>query len=287
MIDKPGIYEISAEEYHADPVVVPSLSSSIAKLLINRSPLHAWTAHPRLNPDFKRAEKSVLDAGTIAHQLLLQGNEDNLVVVEADDWKKKLSQELRDLAWEAGKTPVLVGKLETIRKMVSIAREYVALSDLAGIFDKGKPELTLAWQEGPTWCRARPDFWTDDHALMIDYKSTATSAEPNTFVRQMLTMGYDLQCAHYSRGAVALAKEVPDFVFLVQENSPPYACSLIQMAGQMVDLGERKLEHAYTLWKNCMTLNRWNGYSPRIQTVEAPEWAVRSFEEIIDAGGQA
>ena len=56
-----GIYNILAEQYHADPCVTASLSSSIAKILIEQSPMHAWMAHPRLNLKFKRQEDSRFD----------------------------------------------------------------------------------------------------------------------------------------------------------------------------------------------------------------------------------
>ena len=48
MINTPGIYEIPATEYHADPCPEPSLSASVARTLIDRSPLHAWMKHPKL-----------------------------------------------------------------------------------------------------------------------------------------------------------------------------------------------------------------------------------------------
>jgi len=42
MIDRPGIYrDMSSEEYLNDPCPAPSLTQSIAKVLIARSPLHA------------------------------------------------------------------------------------------------------------------------------------------------------------------------------------------------------------------------------------------------------
>ena len=41
---EPGIHNLSAEVYHADPCVKPSLSSSIANVLLQQSPLHAWMA---------------------------------------------------------------------------------------------------------------------------------------------------------------------------------------------------------------------------------------------------
>ena len=70
-------------DYHADVgSPVPSLSSSIANVLISRSPLHAWMAHPRLNPDWRPEPwNKRLDFGTFAHKLLLEGNEDAIAVI--------------------------------------------------------------------------------------------------------------------------------------------------------------------------------------------------------------
>ena len=52
-ISEPGVYSLPDDAYHADPCPGPSLSSSVAKLMLDRSPLHAWHAHPRLNPNFE------------------------------------------------------------------------------------------------------------------------------------------------------------------------------------------------------------------------------------------
>lgn len=284
---KAGIHNLSAAEYHADPAAEPSLSSSICVELLQRSPLHAWHAHPRLNQNYRPENNAIMDAGTVAHQILLQGSMDKIVVVQADDWRTKVAKEQRDQAWANGGIPVLAGKLEAINAMVEVAKRYVGESELAGIFDRGDPELTLLWQDGPAWCRARPDWWTTDRSIMLDVKTTGTSAEPNAFVRQILNMGHDVQAAFNRRGAFALAKELPDFVFLVIENEPPYACSLIGMAPAMIDLAERKVDFALTLWKNCTAKNQWNGYPRRICHAEPPEYAVRSFEEFVDQGGQA
>lgn len=43
------IIRLPSAEYHADPAPEPSLSATLAKLLISRSPRHAWMASPRLN----------------------------------------------------------------------------------------------------------------------------------------------------------------------------------------------------------------------------------------------
>lgn len=280
-----GIHtDISAAAYQADPCPSASLSSGICNDLLQRSALHAWHNHPRLNPAFEAEQNSILDAGTVAHGVLLQGGVDNLVIVEADDWRTKEARGLRDAAWQAGRIPVLAHKMATINAMVQAAKDYVAASELAGIFDGATTESTMIWKEGQAWCRARPDLWTFDRAMILEYKSTATCAEPNAWIRHMLSMGYDVQAAFYRRGALALTGDVPDFVWLVQENVPPYACSLVGMAPSLIEIADRKVEFALTLWQNCIAKNQWNGYPARICHAEAPAYHLRTVEEMLELG---
>ncbi|MBK8009562.1 MAG: hypothetical protein IPK23_14905 [Rhizobiales bacterium] len=49
-ITKPGIYQMPAPDYFADPCPAPSLNQSLAKVLLDQSPLHAFYEHPRLCP---------------------------------------------------------------------------------------------------------------------------------------------------------------------------------------------------------------------------------------------
>ena len=44
-IELPGVYDMPAEDYHADPCLEPSLSASIAKTMIFDTPWHVWTKH--------------------------------------------------------------------------------------------------------------------------------------------------------------------------------------------------------------------------------------------------
>lgn len=92
-----GIHDdIEAEDYHSAGLTKePALSASIAKLLISHSPLHAWTAHPMLNPNFERAEEAKFDVGTAAHELLLRGN-DIVHIVEADSWRTNAAKDARE-----------------------------------------------------------------------------------------------------------------------------------------------------------------------------------------------
>jgi hypothetical protein len=95
-IDKPGIYRgVSSADYFADPCPTPSLTQSLIKILIERSPEHAWTASPRLNPQFEYDDDTKFDIGNVAHRLVL-GRGKEIEVVDFPDWRKKEAQEARE-----------------------------------------------------------------------------------------------------------------------------------------------------------------------------------------------
>ena len=50
-------YDMTTDEYHADPCPEPSLSASIAETIWRESPNHARNEHPRLNPNFEQTNK--------------------------------------------------------------------------------------------------------------------------------------------------------------------------------------------------------------------------------------
>ena len=65
-----SILNVSESEYRADPLSVPSLSASIAKVLIMESPAHAYDIHPKLG-NRARKPSAAMDEGTLIHTLLL------------------------------------------------------------------------------------------------------------------------------------------------------------------------------------------------------------------------
>jgi hypothetical protein len=281
LIDKPGVYELSMESYQRDPCPEPSLSSGIAHRLVTQSPLHAWHAHPRLNPSYEFEEATAFDLGSCSHALLLEG-EESIQVIEADDWRTKAAKEARAKARFEGKIPVLAAKMEACRAMASIARKALAdCQDGAIDLGKGKAERVLAWREAGIWCRARPDWMGDGRSMLLDYKSTAGSAEPNAWIRnQMGPMGYDLQAVHYLRGNGETGGErLAEFVFLVQENYPPYACSFVGIAPAMLEIAQRKRDLAVAIWQACIKRNQWHGYPPQIAYAEPSTWQLADDED--------
>jgi len=261
-----------------DYLALPAAGSSTLATLYSQSPYHAWH-QSYLNPSRQPEESEQADAGTIAHALLLEGSEDCLSIIDAPDWRTKAAKELRDAAYAAGKTPILAGKIQPIREMVGVVRRYIEASEIAGIFGNGNSEVTGLWEENDAQFRLRADFLSADQSVILDLKTTATSANPEAFIRQVISMGYDVQAALYSRGIEKLTGKRPKFVFLVAENKPPHACSLVGLAPSMLDLAERKVDQAIAQWSDCLKARKWPAYPTRICWAEAPSWELAKFEE--------
>jgi len=267
---------MSAERYQADPCDQPSLSSSIAKILLTQSPLHAWLSHPRLNPKFAEVESSRFDLGSAAHALLLEG-EDRMVVVDANDWRTKIAQTERDDARSKGMYPILRHQFYDVTNMVAEAKRFIESTELAGIFERGKPELVATWTDGEVSCRAKFDWITDDRKIVLDYKST-DSANPEQFARQIARLGYDLQAAWYTMAVEETCQITPEFVFLCQEISEPYACSLIGLSNAYKELGRAKAGGAMDRWARCLSSGKWPGYSNQIAYAEPQAYQLAQME---------
>ena len=267
---------MTLHEYIRDPAPEPSLSASVAHLLLTRSARHAWLAHPRLNPAWAPEATEQTDLGTLAHALLLEQDDSRLVVVEADDWRTKAARLARDEARAAGKLPLLAHKLDAVRAMLDVARDMIGVSELAETFATGRVEQTLLWQEGPVWCRCRPDVVSQDGRVVVDYKTTSGSAEPDAWARtQLLALGYDVQAAFGLRAVTGDA----DFVFVVQETEPPYAVSFVGLSPAFKAFAEAKRAHAVTLWRHCRERDEWPGSRSRTCWVEPPGYALTQWDE--------
>lgn len=269
-----GIRDVTADTYHADNLAdVPTLSASIAHILISQSPAHARAAHPKLNPQLVREETDRFDIGTCAHSILLQGD-DLIHEVDAPDWRTKLAKEEREAARAAGRVPLLVRHAESVRDMVAAARAQLDVHEAAPpLFTDGKPEQTIIWEDAHgVVCRARLDWLRDDLATIDDYKTTSASADPDRWARTMYGIGGDVQVAFYLRGVEALTGGQPAWRYVVQETSPPYLLSVVDLAPSALALAVAKVEMAVTVWARCLESGEWPGYPSRVASIDAPTW---------------
>lgn len=274
-ITAPGIYLVSAADYHADNFLPePSLSSSIAKLLVTpgTTPLHAWTECARLNPDHEPDEQEKFDLGKAAHSLMLRDPQE-FEIIDAPDWKKKDAQEKRFIARAAGKIPLLTDQFARATEMVAAARKQLDQHEEGrNFFVDGKPEMTMVFREDDVLCRARVDWQPNSGIYWPDYKSTAASADPDSWQRTGYGMGVDVQAAFYLRGLRALGFDKAQFRFAVQENYKPFALSVIGLMPGALDLADRKVERALAVWRECRRTNTWPAYPRRTAWIDAPAY---------------
>src|SRR3990172_8160 len=276
-IGNPGIYKLTSEEYHSDCCVEPVLSRSVISDLLYRSPAHAWFNHPHLNPNFKPEEgEEKFDIGDAAHSLFLEGL-DQIVVIEADDWRTKKAKDERDEARKHGLTPLLKHQYEAVLDMVRVSERQIQECKELGIKDlrsEGDSELSYFWKEDETWLKIRPDWLPRDRKIILDYKTTSVSANPDDLVRTIVANGYDIQAALYTRGVKAVDGTDPKFIFMFQETHEPYLCSFVGLPPEFMEMGRSKIEYGMFLWKECLSSGIWPGYPNKVCWVDAPAWAL-------------
>lgn len=272
---KPGVYEsVSSELYHADDFGdTPSLSASMACILVNQSPAHARAAHPKLNPDYEAKDESKFDLGRASHALLLEG-EANTEVFDYDNWRTKDSQEDARLARQHGKTPMLRKDWVNCEAMVAAIRaELPKWPAEPPLFVNGKPEQTMIWDENGVTCRARIDWLHDDLSAIDDLKTTSRIARPEKWSRGPLyDHGADVQAALYLRGIRALTGATPAWRWCVVETAPPYALSVIRPGADVLALADAKVDKALAIWKACLKHNKWPAYPAEVFEAELPPW---------------
>jgi len=276
---QPGIYRDFPEaDYFADPMPAPSLTQSIAKILLDRSPLHAWYAHPKLNPDFRREEETKFDVGNVAHKLLI-GRGKDIEAIDFPDWRTNAAKAARDKASEEGRIAVLGKKVRLAETMVKAVREACTAAGCSEAFQPGHGdgEVVIAWKEpAGFWCRSMIDWLSTDQLMIYDLKTTAMSVAPHAVGRMMASAGWDIQAAMIERGLNALNPKGAGrrkFRFVAQEDELPHAVTVCELSEAVMTMGRKKLAMAMAIWDHCFANDRWPGYATEIVRPEYPGWA--------------
>lgn len=170
---QPGVYDMTDDEYHRDPVLGGSLSSSGARRILAPSCpalFHHWRHRAG-------QRTKAMDFGTAAHRRIL-GVGTPIVVVDEDDWRKKTAQQQKIDAHAEGWVPMLLKDYARTWEMESKLR---ADPDARALFQPGvgAVEQSLFWvdPEFDVWRRARLDLvipGDETHPMVIvDYKGLA------------------------------------------------------------------------------------------------------------------
>lgn len=267
------ILECSEKEYHADPCAAPSLSQSIAHIIVSQSPLHGWMQHPRLgkaanedgidDDDDNKDRKQAIINGKIIHKLLL-GKGQDIAVVDAKDWRTNAAKAERDGARAAGRIPILTHKYRDLVDASDFIRDRLVE---IGYPLNGESEVTFEWtadgERGPVTCRSRMDHVHFDNRLIIDVKKIR-SASPLVVSRHIYDYGYDVQDHAYKRCLaqhLGCAFEDVRMVFLFVEEKPPYAITPVELSPAFAEIGRLRWERGLLTWEKCLLTNKWPDYA--------------------------
>lgn len=268
---------MSAEDYHADRNSISS--TGLRKILAPGCP-----AQLRYDLDHPQPHKKEFDLGHAAHLLVL-GEGPELEVIDAPDWKKVATRELRDLAYAEGKVPLLTKDHDMVQAMAAAIRQH----PLAGpLFTPGTgvAEQSIFWTDPATGvrCRVRPDWLKQlpGLTLCVDYK-TIKSADPDTVSKAIRDHTYHQQDALYTDGIwAALQPEDVRFIFVFQSKVAPYLITVRELADQDRDIGRARNERALRTYADCQVTGNWpdwTGPVTDIPTISMPTWAVLNETE--------
>lgn len=294
-----GIHrDISDESYHADTLCDRlTLSSSLARQIIGQSPLHAWTAHPRLNPDWEPTEKKTFDIGRAAHRAVLGQGSDYAEIPESylasnGAASTKAAKDFIAESREAGLTPLKGAEIAQIEMMAARARYRMAENGIT--LDPADSEVTALAEVEGVMCRARIDNAPEKamrlpgapgpRKVMIDFK-TCESATDEACRRAVENYAYDFPAQFYAETWEAGTGERRDMLFVFQEKAPPFEVKLIFLlnepghSGDWFEDARQKTAAARALWGECLTTNRWPGYANGIVTLGARPFYRQAWQD--------
>lgn len=273
--------DVNERVYHADPCPEPSLSASLGKVLINRSPRAMQWKHPLLRPahlppvEEKWVDQTVF--GTVVHKLVL-GRGKDVVEVDAKDWKTDASKRERADITVAGKVAILKHRLAEAKVIATELRPHVeALSPVA-------TEVVLIWLDHatdgtPVWCRAMLDILTDA-PLIGDLKITGGELTDAFVGRQVGSMSYDYSMAWYRRGLSAVKPELAgriDTQLIFAERKEPLDVFRLPLTEGNLHVADRQGQVAIDRFAACLKANHWPGVCPTPRSLEIPDWHQRQF----------
>lgn len=285
-ITEPGIYyDMPTEIYHADPCPTPSLSNSLIRDLLDKSPKHAAWKHPKLNQNAGLIASNSMNRGTLLHNLIL-GCGSVIEIIYADNFLTKKAKEDRDKALLEGKTPILEKEYDEVKRCSEIAIEKIANHKACeGFFNVGHSEAVIAWQEENIWCRGMVDRLPQDHNFpLFDIKGTDNSASTLKWEKRLREI-YRTQGVFYNRGLSKIEGiKRPPMRFIVIEMFEPFEISIFSLSEELKEVAENEVQRAIQIWQHSTRNKEWKGYPDHIIEVLPKPWIINQSidQEIIE-----
>jgi hypothetical protein len=275
VITAPGVYDLDADAYHADPALHPSLSATIAKILLTQSPLHGWIASRRLNPNWEPVNKKTFDIGRAAHRQVLGKGGDWIqipaeILASNGAANTKEAKAFVEDARARGLTPI---KADEAMQMKAMALKVTArLTQMGIVLNPTYSETAAFAQIEGVWCRCLVDNAPNTgRGPLYDLKTT-TDANPDKITRAIMEYGYDIQAQHYREVWKAATGEDRPFRFIFVEKEPPHEICVVELSGEDLMMAEKRIRRAREIFRDCLETNDWPGYPLEVVQIKLPEF---------------
>ena len=279
-ITKAGVYDISFEEYHSNPVADGHSVSGSGLIEIEQTCLALYHFNSYHNPDRPSDDDTpAKQFGRVFHTLALEGEtafaaryfvkprDMNFATKEGKAWKLD----------HAGREIIPEEWADRAAAMVAAIKAH----PLCGrVFRHGHPERSILWKDAETgiWCKTRPDFLPQIGETIANLKSTM-SLHPARWEKQAIDLGYHQSSALLEDGL----REVcgwrrPVGYFLVQEKTAPYLTAPVVIDDDVISWGRRLNRRSLRRLADSLSTGRWPSYTDGVLTVRMPKWAESQLE---------
>lgn len=272
---------LPAPEYHA----IKAMSAGMAWTMDSECPLKAWLESP-WNVAREASTATHFDIGTAAHLAVLEPHlfSERVVTHEFDTYQKKEAREIRDAAYQLGKTPLKPAERDVVMGIHSSVERHKEASRL---FRNGDAEISLEWEWNGIPCKCRPDYLPDNLKYVVDLK-TANSVNPRVVSRALERDGWFVRAPWYLGGIKAVTGTMPDkYLFVVVEKDDPHMVEVFELEERAIVQGEQIVMRALNLFADCMETGVWPTYSGNqggIIKVGRPTWAEYQHADRDEAG---
>ena len=258
-------YEQPDPAYRKDPAHAQSYVKHILK-----SPAHYLAAK-----QFRFTPTVSMQMGSALHCLVLEGKEQLLKdFIVKPDGISLTTKEGKEWKASAGRKTVL--SQDSWRDVYGMAESLRRLEWFDADQDDYRKynELSLYWEADGLDCKCRLDRLqlTDDHAMVLDLKTT-DSVDSKAFLKKVIGgFNYLFQSAWYTEATIAAFQRPTTFVFIGVERAAPYQVKTFEVSDEMLQEGLRQTEQARKLLTQCLRSKQWESPEITHELLELPPW---------------
>lgn len=269
---KPGVYDISIEDYHGGDGIS---RSSLMKF--RKTPYHYW--YNKNNPEERESPDIIkkihpLEFGNAVHTFILENETffERYTVMEpvnrATKQGKSQFAEMKEVASTNNRQIICQSAFD---ELLAIKQAIDVNDDAKALISDALYERSIYWNDPATGllCKVRPDIWHGN--FIVDLK-TCADASYSAFQRAIMAHGYHIQAGMIHEALKNVTQEdIKTFIYVAIEKEAPYAVAVYQ-------LDEMALAHGATLFKRnlreikqCIDANTWPSYPTA--TISLPSYA--------------